>query len=144
MMKPSFGHSLQHRRLEGVGDRGEWVGSLGAATPQGQDRHPGLQCTCVARVGRNSRSQPAHTRVLTPCNAWDARSGRGAAINLPCVCIRPQPVGRQVIRVADLAGRSKAASMCRSGSPTNAINVDKSGIKKPSPGSIASNGHLTR
>ena len=73
-------------------------------------RHPGRQCTCVARVGLNGLSQPAHSRWLTPCNVWDVRSWRGAAISQPSASTRV-PAGsrvglRQISYYRPLAGES--------------------------------------
>ena len=68
-------------------------------------RHPGLQCTCVARAGLNGLSHPAHSRWLTPCNAWDGRSEREATISLPSASNR--------VLARRLAGRSTTISYYR-------------------------------
>ena len=46
-------------------------------------RHAGLQWSCVARVWRYGLRQPRHARGLTPCNAWDLRSGLRLPISQP-------------------------------------------------------------
>ena len=46
-------------------------------------RHAGLQWSCVARVWRYGLPQPRHARGLTPCNAWDLRSGLRLPISQP-------------------------------------------------------------
>ena len=60
-----------------------WSAETSRRCRSARTRHAGRQCRCVVRVWRYGLPQPRQARELTPCNAWDSRSGLRLPISQP-------------------------------------------------------------